>query len=102
VQSVVALEGKIDTARVAVSVQGSSGLQRCYSQALDRTPELEGTVVFQTKIDAKGHPSALQVTLEDLGRPDLVGCLGESLRGVTLAGASPGTELLVPLELRRL
>ena len=100
VQPVVPLNGRIDAKRVAGSLQGSAGLQACYAQALGAAPELEGTVVFQAKIDGRGRPTDLLVTLEDLGSPDLVTCLGSSLKDVTLAGASPGAQLLLPLELR--
>lgn len=102
VAPVVPLAGRIDAKRVAISVQGSDGLQACYAHALDLTPQLEGTVVFEAKIDGRGRTSELQVTLEDLGVPELVTCLGNSLRGVRLAGASPGSQLLLPLELLRL
>ncbi len=102
VQSVVALEGHVDPARVASSVQDTAGLQQCYDQALGKSPQLEGTVVFQAQIDGKGRPSVLKVALEDLGRPELVGCLGDSLRSAVLAGVSPGAQLLLPIELRRL
>jgi hypothetical protein len=100
VQPIVPLNGRVDAKRVAGSLQGSAGLQQCYTQALGATPELEGTVVFQARIDGRGRPTDLLVTLEDLGSPDLVSCLGSSLKGVTLAGASPGSQLLLPLELR--
>ena len=100
VQPVVPLNGRVDAKRVAGSLQGSASLQQCYTTALGAAPELEGTVVFQAKIDGHGRPTELLVTLEDLGSPDLVTCLGTSLRGVTLAGAAPGAQLLLPLELR--
>jgi len=100
VQPVVPLNGRVDAKRVAGSLQGSASMQQCYVQALGAAPELEGTVVFQAKIDGHGRPTDLLVTLEDLGSPDLVTCLGSSLKGVTLAGAAPGAQLLLPLELR--
>lgn len=102
VQPVVALQGVVDPARVAGSIQRTAGLQQCYARALGQSPQLEGTVVFRALIDRQGRPSALQVAIEDLGQPELVGCLGESLKTSTFAGAAPGAQLLVPLELRRM
>lgn len=77
-------------------------VHRCYAEALDRDPQVQGEILFQIEIGAADRVRRAEALKAEVPDPELSACLLRSISAWTLPQlrAAPGDRVVFPLVFR--
>ena len=101
----VAGPNKLDSIVARAVRHNYESLHGCYRQALAVDRNKGGTIFFRITLGAKDRVLKARVERDQLKHPGTVACMRNWIRGWTLpgaaaAGATPGSDLVIPLTFR--
>jgi hypothetical protein len=72
-------------------------LHRCYLDALERSPDLEGGVILRLHVEPDGSVSDVRATSDEIRETGLSDCLADRLKGIQFPATEAGFQLVHPM-----